>query len=108
MYSMPLEDRSIDLATVHLVLHHVQEPQLVINEAARTLRHNGRLLIIDFAPHQEEQLRVEHNHQRLGFSDKEIRQSLSSAGLKVGKTHSLVGEPLTVNIWQASKADALH
>lgn len=108
MYSMPMDDGCIDLATIHLVLHYAQDPHLVINEAARTLRKNGRLLIVDFAPHQEEHLRVEHKHQRLGFTDKEIKQSLSDAGLKPGKTHSLVGDPLTVKIWQATHPGVLH
>jgi len=108
MYSMPIDDDCVDLATIHLVLHYAQEPQLVINEAARTLRKDGRLLIVDFAPHQEEHLRSEHNHQRLGFTDNEIIQNLSDAGLKPGKTHSLVGDPLTVKIWQATHPGALH
>ncbi len=108
MYSMPMNDNCIDLATMHLVLHYAQEPHLVINEAARTLRKNGRLLIVDFAPHQEEHLRTEHNHQRLGFTDKEIKQRLSDAGLKPGKTHSLTGDPLTVKIWQATQPGSVH
>lgn len=108
MYSMPFDDHTVDLATLHLVLHYAQDPQLVINEAARTLRKNGLLIIVDFASHQEEQLRAEHNHQRLGFSDKEIREAMLSAGLKPGKTQSLEGDPLTVKIWQASGAGELH
>ena len=108
MYSMPMDDHSVDLATIHLVLHYAQEPQSVINEAARTLKENGRLIIVDFAPHQEEQLRVEHKHQRLGFSDKEIRQAMNDAGLKPGKTRVLEGDPLTVKLWQASYPGALH
>jgi len=106
MYSMPMDDASVDLATIHLVLHYSQEPQLVINEAARTLKGNGRLIIVDFAPHQEEQLRPDHKHQRLGFSDKEMRQCFIEAGLKPGKTHSLAGDPLTVKIWQATSSAA--
>ncbi len=108
MYSMPMDNHSVDLATLHLVLHYAQEPHLVINEAARTLKEHGRLFIVDFAPHQEEQLRAEHKHQRLGFSDKEIKQAMSEAGLKPGKTTVLQGDPLTVKIWQASHPGALH
>lgn len=108
MYSMPMNDACVDLATIHLVLHYAQDPQLVINEAARTLKQNGRLFIVDFAPHQEEQLRAEHRHQRLGFSDSEIRQCLLKAGLKPGETMALEGNPLTVMLWQATHAGALH
>ena len=106
MYSMPLEDESVDLATLHLVLHYSLEPVQVLVEAARTLRPGGRLVIVDFASHQEEQLRTEHKHQRLGFSDREIREAMEQAGLISGKTESLEGKPLTVNIWQGSKPAA--
>lgn len=104
MYSLPIDDASIDLTTLHLVLHYSMEPALVIAEACRTLKPGGKLVIVDFAPHQEEHLRTDHKHQRLGFSDKEIRSMLKACGMKVGKTHRLEGDPLTVNIWQASNS----
>ena len=103
MYNMPFDDQSVDLATVHLVLHYSQDPAPVINEAVRVLKPDGRLVIVDFAPHQEERLREEHNHLRLGFSDTEIKEAMASAGMTPGKTHSLAGDPLTVNIWQGTR-----
>jgi len=107
MYNMPFDDQSMDLATVHLVLHYSQDPMPVIHEAVRVLKPSGRLIIVDFAQHQEEHLRTEHNHLRLGFSDAEIRSAMKSVGLSPGKTHSLEGDPLTVNIWHGTKR-ALH
>jgi len=103
MYSLPVDDNSIDLATLHLVLHYSMEPALVIAEAYRTLKPGGRLVIVDFAPHEEDHLRSEHQHLRLGFSDKEIRSALKSLDMKIGKTHRLEGNPLTVNFWQATR-----
>lgn len=103
MYNMPVDDQSIDLATLHLVLHYSLEPGAVITEAARTLAPGGRLFIVDFAAHQEERLRVEHKHQRLGFSDREIQQAMLQAGLVPGPVDSLAGDPLTVKFWQASR-----
>ena len=100
MYNMPIDDQTIDVATLHLVLHYSLEPALVIAEAARTLTRGGRLFIVDFAAHQEERLRVEHKHQRLGFSDREIHQGMVQAGLVPGPVDALVGEPLTVKLWQ--------
>jgi len=61
------------------------------------------LIIVDFASHQEERLRSEHKHQRLGFSDREIRQAMILASLEPGPVDSLVGDPLTVKIWQAQR-----
>jgi len=103
MYGMPLEDNSMDLATLHLVLHYSLEPAEVIAEAARVLKENGKLVIVDFASHQEEQLRSEHQHQRLGFGDREILQSMLQAGLQPGPTEALVGDPITVKLWQGIK-----
>ena len=99
---MPIDDGSVDLATLHLVLHYSLEPAVVIAEAARTLKPGGRLVIVDFAPHREEHLRTEHKHQRLGFTDTEIEHAMKQAGLKPGQTESLVGEPLTVKLWQGA------
>jgi len=103
MYSMPVENDSFDLTALHLVLHYSFEPGLVIAEAARVLKPGGKLIIVDFAPHQEDQLRTEHKHQRLGFADTEIRSLVEAAGLQPGETREMAGDPLTVNIWQAAK-----
>lgn len=102
MYNMPIDDGSVDMATLHLVLHFSLEPAAVIAEAARTLKSTGRLIVVDFAAHQEEHLRTEHQHQRLGFADREIEQCMEQAGLIPGPMHALAGDPLTVKIWQAS------
>ena len=48
MYNIPVDDQSVDLATLHLVLHYSDDPRQVIEEAARVLRPNGRLVIVDF------------------------------------------------------------
>ena len=103
MYSLPMDDASMDLTTLHLVLHYSMEPALVISEACRILKPGGKLVIVDFAPHEEDHLRSEHQHQRLGFTDTEIRSILKSCGMKVSKTHKLEGDPLTVCIWSATK-----
>ena len=107
MYAMPLEDASIDLATLHLVLHYSLEPERVLAEAARTLRPGGRLVVVDFAEHAEERLRTEHAHQRLGFAEGELREAIANVGLEPGPCVSLAGDPLTVNIWQGTRP-AVH
>ena len=38
-----------------LVLHHLPEPRRVLEEAARTLKPGGRLLILDMLPHEREE-----------------------------------------------------
>ncbi|MCP4388682.1 MAG: metalloregulator ArsR/SmtB family transcription factor [Gammaproteobacteria bacterium] len=109
MYQLPLEDASVDLAVLHMVLHYSDDPLEAIREAARVLRPRGRLIVVDFAAHTEEKLRNEFQHHRLGFSDSEIRQCFKSAGLMASqKTAQLVGDPLTVKFWQAQQRQKLH
>jgi len=102
MYRLPLADSSVDLAIVHMVLHYSDDPLAVIRAAARVLRPRGRLLLIDFAAHGEEQLRDQFNHHRLGFGDDEIRHWFGECGLEADMDmQQLVGNPLTVKFWQA-------
>jgi len=103
MYQLPVDDADFDIATLHLVLHYADDPTAVIQEAARAMAPGGRLVIVDFAPHEVEELRDAHAHRRLGFSDLEIQDLLTSAGLDLSIIDSLPGDPLTVKIWIGDK-----
>ncbi|MCH8105429.1 MAG: metalloregulator ArsR/SmtB family transcription factor [Proteobacteria bacterium] len=104
MYQLPLDDASIDLAILHMVLHYSDDPTEVIREASRVLRTDGRLIVVDFAAHTEEYLRSEFKHHRLGFSDQEIRHYFQTAGISAKtEPQQLIGDPLTIKIWQANK-----
>jgi ArsR family transcriptional regulator len=107
MYRLALDDESFDAVTVHQVLHYAAEPTNVIFEATRVLRPQGRLVIVDFAPHRLEQLRAEHAHRRLGFADDEVTGWCREAGLETESVRTLEGEPLTVKIWVAVKSGRL-
>ena len=95
-----------DLVVVHQVLHYLSEPAAAVAEAARLTAPGGKLLIIDFAPHENECLRAEHRHRRLGFSDDEMSRWLHGAGL--GQVHvtalpPATGDGVTVNVWSARR-----
>ncbi|TPW29747.1 metalloregulator ArsR/SmtB family transcription factor [Martelella alba] len=104
--NLPLEREDFDLVIVHQVLHFLDHPDQAIAEAARVLRPEGRLLVVDFAPHDLEYLREEHAHLRLGFSHQTMEDWMTRAGLKVERVVDLPSghegrEALTVSVWLA-------
>lgn len=107
VYALPVERDSFDLITIHQVLHFLDKPEEAIREAARALRPDGRLLIVDFAPHELEFLREEHAHLRLGFSDEQMKFWLEDAGLVAELQEELQpaaqdkNKGLTVKLWLA-------
>lgn len=101
MYQLPLPDASFDAVVIHQVLHYADRPAMAIAEAARVLRPNGVLVVVDFAPHQLEYLRDEHAHRRLGFADGEVAEWCRAAALTPAGPLHLSGDPLTVVIWAA-------
>jgi ArsR family transcriptional regulator len=105
IFATRLPEQSADLVLVHQVLHYLTDPAAAVAEAARLVMPGGRLLIVDFAPHQLEYLRDEHQHRRLGFADAEMRHWLSQAGLTPSAPIALRPDTdgLTVSIWTAAR-----
>jgi ArsR family transcriptional regulator len=108
MYHLPLPDGGFEAATLHNVLHYADDPAAVLAEAARVLAPGGRLVVIDFAPHQLEFLRRDHAHRRLGFADAEIRKWFAAVGLEADPPDRLEGDPLTVVIWSGRRSAAIE
>ena len=103
MYALPLASGSADTVIIHQVLHYAQNPAAAVSEAARLLNPGGRLLIVDFAPHEREELRAGDAHVRLGFADEAILKYMEEAGLEAGVVEHLEGGELTVTIWLGTR-----
>jgi ArsR family transcriptional regulator len=106
MYSLPLPSGSADTVIIHQVLHYAQQPAAAIAEAARLLAPAGRLLVVDFAPHEREELRSRDAHARLGFADDAVTSWMAAAGLKGEVVQHLEGGELTVTIWSGERTEA--
>ncbi len=105
IFATRLPAASADLVIVHQVLHYLSDPSAAVAEAARLVSPNGRLVIIDFAPHDFEHMREAHQHRRLGFADSEINGWLVDGGLTPSAPIALPhdAEGLTVTIWTAER-----
>ena len=106
IYDLALPADSFDAVVIHQVLHFLDDGARAIAEAARTLRPQGRLLVVDFAPHDLEFLREEHAHLRLGFAPETVAQWMAAAGLDVALHRVLPPEPesegkIAVSLWLA-------
>lgn len=104
LYAPPVERAAFDLAVLHQVLHFLDDPGRALKEAAAALRPGGRLMVVDFAAHEEEDLRERFAHRRLGFELQEIAGWMREAGLDFVETRLVApgaGEPgkLTVVVW---------
>ena len=62
-----------DLVIYHQVLHYFDKPQDLIREAKKLLKKGGFILIVDFLKHQNEFLRTNFSHRRLGFDETQIK-----------------------------------
>ncbi len=106
IFGTRLPGQSADLVVVHQVLHYLGDPAAAVREAARLVAEDGRLIIVDFAPHSLEFLREQHQHRRLGFAEAEMERWLNEAGLTKVRAAALPparGEGLTVKIWTAER-----
>jgi ubiquinone/menaquinone biosynthesis C-methylase UbiE len=101
--ALPLADASADTVVMHQVLHYIPAPEAALHEAARIVAPGGRLLIVDFASHDREELRTQDAHARLGFSDAQIGGWLGASGLSLTEAHELTGGELTVKLWLGTR-----
>ena len=116
LYDLPIANDSFDVIILHQVLHFLDDGGRAIKEAARVLRPGGRLLVVDFAPHEQEFLREQFAHRRLGFAPETVTQWMVQSGLEPVMQRSLKPEPgsdgkvaekIAVSLWLARDVRAL-
>jgi ubiquinone/menaquinone biosynthesis C-methylase UbiE len=112
LYDLPLANAAFDVVILHQVLHFLDDGARAIKEAARVLRPGGRLLVVDFAPHEQEFLREQFAHRRLGFARETVTQWMAAAGLEPLLYKSLAPEAgpegkIAVSLWLARDARVL-
>lgn len=91
--ALPIEDETVDAATIVLVLHHLNDPSAALAEAARVLKPGGRLLVVDMLPHGHREYQQMMGHVWMGFDEGQINPWLEAAGLTPSRFAALPTEP---------------
>ncbi len=102
----PFGAETADLVTIHQVLHYLDEPADALRESSRLLQSKGKLLIVDFAAHNQDEFREKYAHRRLGFSDDDIRGWASDHELTLNAIDNVStgsGKP-DVRLWLCEKS----
>lgn len=80
--NLPIQDETVDYIFANMYLHHVDSPQVAIEEMARTLKPGGKVVITDMDEHEFEFLKKEQHDRWLGFKREDIERWFKEAGLK--------------------------
>lgn len=104
--ALPFEPACFDTVVFHQVLHYAQEPGFALAEAARVCRPGGTIAIADLATHAREELRREHAHARLGFSDAQMAEMLTTHGFIPAAPRACEGGELVVKVWTGRRQPA--
>jgi DNA-binding transcriptional ArsR family regulator len=76
---LPIDDETLSLGALALVLPYVSSPQEVLDEAYRVTRRGGRLILMDMIPHDRSEYREQMGHLWQGFSEAQVREWLQKA-----------------------------
>jgi SAM-dependent methyltransferase len=93
LQALPLDDGTLDVALLYLVLHHVPEPGAVLAEAARALKPGGRILLVDMQRHERREYQQQMGHVWLGFEPEQLSRWLAEAGFSDVRLHPLSADP---------------
>jgi ArsR family transcriptional regulator len=80
LHSLPKSVGGKDLVVISQSLHHVEQPERVLEGAARMLKPGGRVVVLELMPHQEEWVKPRLGHHHLGFEPATLVAAMATAG----------------------------
>lgn len=86
---LSLPDQVLDFAWLVVVLPYLRDPAEALKEAARVMRPDASLAMIDLLPHERDAYQQEMGHLRLGTSREELCGWLTEAGMLLSHYQTL-------------------
>ncbi|GAA0580025.1 metalloregulator ArsR/SmtB family transcription factor [Craurococcus roseus] len=102
MYRLPLPDQAFDVVALQMVLHYAEDPAAALAEAARVLRPDGLLVVVDLEAHGHPELLERHAHRWPGFDDAALAGWLGAVGCAPLPPRVVEGA-LPVRLWPARR-----
>jgi ArsR family transcriptional regulator len=93
LQALPIDDATLDVALLYLVLHHVPQPAAVLAEAWRALQPGGRILLVDMQRHDRREYQQQMGHVWLGFEPEQLTRWLTDAGFTHIRIHPIPADP---------------
>ncbi|HMV44416.1 MAG TPA: metalloregulator ArsR/SmtB family transcription factor [Leptospiraceae bacterium] len=81
--NLPFKTGTADAVVASMVLHHISNPPLVLNEASRVLKNKGVLCIVDLKKHDKEFMRDAYADLWLGFDPNLLTDWLRAANFEL-------------------------
>ena len=104
MYRLPLPDGSFDVVVLQMVLHHAERPDAALGEAARVLRSDGQLVVVDLSRHDRHELAERLAHRWPGFAEADMTCLVEKAAVVVTAEKTIPGQDgLSVRLWSATR-----
>jgi ArsR family transcriptional regulator len=93
VHDLPFRASSFDAILLFHTLTYAEKPQRALEECARVLRPNGRVVVLTLDAHDQSEITQAYGERHAGFSPRALKNLLTRAGLAVTSSHVACREP---------------
>jgi len=93
---VPIADSSIDIVCANMYLHHIEQPELALQEMYRIVKSGGMVFLADFYEHSDSDLMAQMHDRWPGFNPDELVASFKKTGFLDVRYEILTGQPVGI------------